>query len=305
MNDHYSIQQRIEAIMALAMTRNKPVCPRPSEFELAAYIDGKLSEKRTGEVEQFLAYDKTLYNEWISIVQSLELIEPVSVEMKSQDSQYSWIPRFSLWLTGGGIGATALAVLTMVYLVPMLYLNTMHNSIDQSYDEFIPLYAKKAISKNWSATSSVPKTTRKSFDFGQLPTEFDNHKQAFSVGVKTGLQLLVPQESYWENILDQLPNQHQVCEDENCLKLQSILQRVGEYSALVYTACELETGVKGTFWDQQPEMINGIAQVLKQYDKAALFYDFFADWQQSFEDGDDPHPAICARIDALLLAGLR
>lgn len=209
---------RFEALLALALD-DAPAPLRPSDNDIAAWIDGRLHGAEAEAVQSWVARSPEGYALWTSMPPPVAATPAtntvVSLTSASRRSRARTITRTLI--------PAALAAAVLVAVVP-------HGPA--SLDERIDILASDLDS---------PITLKPPAPIKGLGLAGNVDRVAYAAGVKMELMSRLQQQADWKAWLDRLPDLPQTpCAtgaDQNCKERVALMQSAGRWSALTMMTC--------------------------------------------------------------------
>jgi len=232
-------QQLLRAALVLqaAPTGDAP----PSEAEITDWIRGTLNQQSAARVKSWVARDAATFNlsvELQQVLQSEQQPKPTSSSKQATKPWFNWQQPTIYW--GGGL-ATAMSVLLLI----MNWVPT------NGYD------LESQLTQQYSALPNELRLSRKDL-LWRAGNNSKGHpasilQQSFQAGLKQGLQYISTEGEHWQQLIAQLPNETR-CDSEQCLLVKSL----GQWSALLYAACQSPQALPTEFWQRQQHIAQQI-----------------------------------------------
>jgi len=239
--------------------------PSPSEEELILLSEGKLDVTRRAQILDVLSLDKTQFDRWVSMIDTLETVNELpgasfsaSQEISSRDAAASGFRdtwrRFSTWLMGGGLAACA----TVLVVVALVKDPSPGFGTDELYDHYA------------SELQDVP-----------VSTLFGSESISLRGGNAKGESQLTPYE--YEILRGVIEGLEQLGMDTNSLSLpqrdtsatpvleqerKSLLNLVGKTAILMHAKCEV--GASDAFYEESHSIVEKLQEALSKIDSADM-----------------------------------
>lgn len=253
--------ERAEVLIALAADAKSPSGSCPSLEDIAAWHDKMLPAAEVSHVRAHIARCPICYATWSSLADAAFVVSATRREVSRRTTFIElWAKLRGVSRSRAGLAAAMSALVVMLIVVIPGRETGLESQIDAGYLQL----AGMSIGDDWAWRNAVISSEFKT----RGAADADYH--AFRAGVRQGLEQLVKQSDYWQEIAAALPQQPLPCqqEDQMCEVRSAQMRNAGRWAVLVHLAC-IGPEVKSEFWTTQARIAKRILQEFATTERAS------------------------------------
>jgi hypothetical protein len=291
---------RLRALLALALTKEKPKGRHVSPENLVAWREGRLKSDEHEAIQEHLSQCEECYTSWMELI-DLGEPEPAAfgdlVQMKLHRfrcwfKEHSW----GISLSGGGLAAAFIVL--MLFLIPP---KPIKERIDSGYNEFFGSVPRSQISQYWPYTSRRGPQRGRPQPQKLFGPDQSAERIAFLAGVRAGLEEAQTKSApYWDDIIATLPQGAGDCpkglSGDACKNVQERLKEAGKWAVLLHLACETEhpAAISAAFWNAQQETLTQLSGQINRLNVSGSLRTFFLNWSGKASKAQDAKKGVCS-----------